>query len=72
VDLVHGSPSSLHSALQALEAICIVYNGQSNGIPTMFRDQTAGKAPNVVTTAIACELAGFVWAIARQAQPAAT
>lgn len=32
----------------------------------------AGKAPNVVTTAIARELAGFVWAIARQAQPAAT
>ena len=31
----------------------------------------AGKAPNVVTTAIARELAGFVWAIARQAQPAA-
>ena len=31
----------------------------------------AGKPPNVVTTAIARELAGFVWAIARQAQPAA-
>src|ERR1700736_643383 len=29
----------------------------------------AGKPPTVVTTAIARELAGFVWAIARQAQP---
>jgi len=28
----------------------------------------AGKAPTVVTAAIARELAGFVWAIARQAQ----
>ena len=31
----------------------------------------AGKPPNVVTAAIARELAGFVWAIARQAQPSA-
>jgi transposase len=31
----------------------------------------AGKPANVVTAAIARELAGFVWAIARQAQPAA-
>jgi transposase len=31
----------------------------------------AGKPPNVATAAIARELAGFVWAIARQAQPAA-
>jgi transposase len=31
----------------------------------------AGKPPNVVTAAIARELAGFVWVIARQAQPAA-
>jgi transposase len=31
----------------------------------------AGKPPNLVTAAIARELAGFVWAIARQAQPAA-
>lgn len=31
----------------------------------------AGKPPNVVTAAIARELAGFVWAIARQAQPTA-
>ena len=29
----------------------------------------AGKPPTVVTVAIARELAGFVWAIARQAQP---
>jgi transposase len=32
----------------------------------------AGKPPNVVTTAIARELVGFVWAIARQARPATT
>ena len=31
----------------------------------------AGKPPNVVTAAIARELAGFVWAIARQVRPAA-
>jgi hypothetical protein len=30
-----------------------------------------GKPANVVTTAIARELAGFVWAIARQVPPAA-
>ena len=30
----------------------------------------AGKPPNVVTAAIARELAGFVWAIARQVRPA--
>ena len=29
----------------------------------------AGKPPTVVTAAIARELTGFVWAIARQAQP---
>jgi len=32
----------------------------------------AGKPPTVVTAAIARELAGFVWAIARHAQPAST
>src|SRR3954469_5706991 len=32
---------------------------------------TAGKPANVVIAAIARELAGFVWAIARQAQPSA-
>ena len=31
----------------------------------------AGKPPNVVTAAIARELAGFVWVIARQVRPAA-
>jgi transposase len=31
----------------------------------------AGKPPTVVTAAIARELAGFVWAIAKQAQPSA-
>jgi hypothetical protein len=31
----------------------------------------AGKPANVVTAAIARELAGFAWAIARQTQPAA-
>jgi transposase len=31
----------------------------------------AGKPPNLVTAAIARELAGFVWAIARQAKPSA-
>ena len=29
----------------------------------------AGKPPTVVTAAIARELAGFAWAIAKQAQP---
>jgi transposase len=32
----------------------------------------AGKPPSVVTAAIARELAGFVWAIAKQAQPIGT
>jgi transposase len=30
----------------------------------------AGKLPTVITAAIARELAGFIWAIARQAQSA--
>jgi hypothetical protein len=29
----------------------------------------AGKLPTVITAGIARELAGFIWAIARQAQP---
>jgi transposase len=29
----------------------------------------AGKLPTVITAAIARELAGFIWAIAKQAQP---
>jgi transposase len=32
----------------------------------------AGKLPTVITAAIARELAGFVWAIARQIQSAAS
>ena len=32
----------------------------------------AGKLPTVITAAIARELAGFIWAIAKQVQPAAT
>jgi transposase len=32
----------------------------------------AGKLPTVITTAIARELAGFIWAIAKQVQPKAT
>ena len=31
-----------------------------------------GKHKNVVTVAIACEMAGFLWAIAQQVQPAST
>jgi transposase len=32
----------------------------------------ARKLPTVITAAIARELAGFIWAIAKQAQPTAT
>ena len=32
----------------------------------------AGKQPTVITAAIARELAGFIWAIAKQVQPMAT
>ena len=32
----------------------------------------AGKLPTVITAAIARELAGFIWAIAKQVQPTAT
>jgi transposase len=32
----------------------------------------AGKQPTVITAAIARELAGFIWAIAKQVKPTAT
>jgi len=31
----------------------------------------AGKLPTVITAAVARELAGFIWAVAKQAQPTA-
>jgi hypothetical protein len=40
--------------------------GAGTTVPAVSR---AGKSPTVVVAAIARELAGFVWAIARQAQP---
>ena len=41
----HGSPSSPHSALQAVEAVAVVCNGQADRIPTMFRDLTIKQGP---------------------------
>jgi len=50
------------TAWKAQERLCQRYRKLSR----------AGKPPTVVTAAIARELAGFVWAIARLAQPTAT
>ena len=44
-NLEHGSPSSLHGALQALEAVGVVYNRQADRLPTMFCDQTVSLLP---------------------------
>jgi hypothetical protein len=40
VDLVHGSSLSQDSAWQTLKPTPVLYDGQPNRIPTMFRDQT--------------------------------
>jgi transposase len=50
------------TAWKAQERLCQRYGKLSR----------AGKPPTVVTAAIARELAGFVWAIAKQAQPRAS
>jgi transposase len=49
------------TAWKAQERLCVRYRKLAR----------AGKPPNLVIAAIARELAGFVWAIARQAQPSA-
>jgi transposase len=49
----------------------IAWKGQVRLCARYRRLVRAGKPANVVTTAIARELAGFVWAIARQVPPAA-
>ena len=38
-------------------------------MPTVSQARRIGKQPTVITAAIARELAGFVWAIAKQVQP---
>jgi transposase len=48
----------------------IAWKGQVRLCARYRRLVRAGKPANVVTTAIARELAGFVWAIARQVPPA--
>ena len=48
----------------------IAWKGQVRLCARYRRLVRAGKPANVVTTAIARELAGFVWAIARQEPPA--
>jgi hypothetical protein len=35
-------------------------------VPTVSQARRAGKQPTVITAAIARELAGFIWAIAKQ------
>jgi transposase len=49
----------------------IAWKGQTRLCARYRRLARAGKPANVVTTAIARELAGFVWAIARSVPPAA-
>ena len=41
-------------------------------MPTVSQLARAGKLPTVITAAIARELAGFIWAIAKQVPPMAT
>jgi len=49
----------------------IAWKGQTRLCARYRRLARAGKPANIVTTAIARELAGFVWAIARSVPPAA-
>jgi transposase len=49
----------------------IAWSGQTRLCTRYRRLARAGKPANVVTTAIARELSGFVWAIARQVMAAA-
>ena len=49
----------------------IAWKGQTRLCARYRRLARAGKPANIVTTAIARELAGFVWAIARSVMPAA-
>jgi len=49
----------------------IAWKGQTRLCARYRRLARAGKPANVVTTAIARELSGFVWAIARQVMAAA-
>ena len=49
-------------AWQAQERLCRRYRALAR----------AGKLPTVITAAIARELAGFIWAIAKQVQSAAS
>ena len=61
---------SLHSG--AGRMVEVLHLEQRNGRTIAYDPHAlarAGKPPTVVTVAIARELAGFVWAIARQAQP---
>jgi transposase len=48
----------------------MAWNGQLRLCSRDRRLAVAGKAKVVVTTAIAREMVGFIWAIARIAQPA--
>jgi transposase len=47
----------------------IAWKGQLRMCARYRRLAAAGKPKNVVTTAIAREMVGFIWAIARQVQP---
>jgi transposase len=62
-DRIDGLPKGIRDiAWKAQVRLCARYR----------RLVAAGKKPVVVTTAIAREMIGFVWAIARQAQPQST
>jgi hypothetical protein len=43
MNLKHGSPPSHVGASQALKPVGILYHGQPNRVPTMFRDQTINR-----------------------------
>jgi transposase len=62
----------LHDRLEPLSAVIrdIAWKAQVRLCAPYRRLAAAGKPKVVVTTAIAREMAGFIWAIARIAQPA--
>jgi transposase len=64
----------LHDRLEALpqEIREIAWKAQVRLCGRWLRLTAGGKPKVVVTTAIAREMAGFIWAIARQVQPQTT
>ena len=67
-DFPHGSAASNCCARSAWPSRDIAWKAQERLCRRYRRLARAGKLPTLITAAIARELAGFVWAIAKQVQ----